>query len=140
GSPNSFAENFDAVVVPGLPAGWTSSATGGQSPWATSSATNNSAPNSIFAPDPGFAGESDLVSPVLNIPVSANQMSFQHSYGMEDAGGNVGYDGGVFEIKIGNGAFQDILNAGGSFASGGYNRIISSSYGNPLAGRQAWSG
>ncbi len=140
GSPNSFAENFDGVSAPALPAAWTTSATGGQTPWVTSYATNTTAPNSVFAPDPGFAGESVLVSPVINIPASANQMSFQHYYNMETGSGNVGYDGGVFEIKIGNGSFQDILDAGGSFASGGYTKIIASGYGNPLAGRQAWSG
>jgi PKD repeat protein len=140
GSPNSYAEGFDGVTVPSLPGGWSSSATGGQTPWVTSSVTNATAPNSAFAPDPGFAGESILVSPTINIPLTANQLSFQHYYNMETGTGNVGYDGGVFEIKIGNGSFQDILDAGGSFASGGYNKIIATGYGNPLAGRQAWSG
>jgi hypothetical protein len=102
--------------------------------------TNTSPSNSIFAPDPGFAGESILVSPIVTIPLSASQMTFQHYYNMETGTGNVGYDGGVLEINIGNGQFQDILDASGSFASGGYNKIIASGYGNPLAGRQAWSG
>jgi hypothetical protein len=52
----------------------------------------------------------------------------------------VGYDGGVLEIKIGSGAFTDILAAGGSFVTNGYNGTISALYGNPLGGRQAWSG
>jgi hypothetical protein len=46
----------------------------------------------------------------------------------------------VLEIKIGAGAFTDILAAGGSFAANGYTRTISSGFGNPLGGRQAWSG
>ena len=50
------------------------------------------------------------------------------------------YDGEVLEIKIGVGAFQDILAAGGSFVTNGYNATISTSYGSPIAGRQAWSG
>ncbi len=33
-----------------------------------------------------------------------------------------GYDGGVLEIKIGTNAFTDIIAAGGSFVSNGYNR------------------
>src|SRR5207249_5125769 len=36
--------------------------------------------------------------------------------------------------------FLDILAAGGSFFYGGYNGTISSCCGNPLAGRQAWTG
>jgi hypothetical protein len=70
----------------------------------------------------------------------STQLTFRQSYNTETGSGNTGYDGGVLEIKIGGGAFTDILSAGGSFASGGYNKIISSSFGNSLAGRQAWSG
>jgi hypothetical protein len=69
-------------------------------------------------------------------------MSFRHNYNLEAPGGSTttGYDGGVLEIRINNGSFMDILAAGGSFVSGGYNITISSSYSNSLAGRQAWSG
>ena len=53
----------------------------------------------------------------------------------------VGYDGGVLEIKIGNGAFTDIILAGGSFAMGGYNLVLDNSVpDNPLGARRAWSG
>ena len=52
----------------------------------------------------------------------------------------VAYDGGLLEIQIGSGPFMDILAAGGSFVTGGYTRTISSDFGNPLAGRRAWSG
>src|SRR5690606_25288331 len=41
---------------------------------------------------------------------------------------------------IGGGAFQDILAAGGTFGSGGYNATISGSFGSPIGGRQAWTG
>ncbi len=50
------------------------------------------------------------------------------------------YDGGVLEIAIGNGSFTDILSAGGSFASGGYNCTLSLKNGNALGGRKAWGG
>ena len=46
----------------------------------------------------------------------------------------------VLEISIGGGAFQDILAAGGTFASGGYNSTLSTGFQNPLPGRMAWSG
>ncbi len=59
---------------------------------------------------------------------------------MESGSGSTAYDGGVLEIKVGSGSFTDILDAGGSFATGGYGSTINNSYGNPLAGRQAWSG
>jgi hypothetical protein len=50
------------------------------------------------------------------------------------------FDGLVLEIKIGAGAFQDILAAGGTFASGGYNSTLPTTFMNPLPGRMAWTG
>jgi hypothetical protein len=141
GQSSPFAQNFDSVAAPALPAGWTTSAGGGQSAWATSTSASDSAPNSAFSPDPASVGTNELVTPVITLPPSAVQLSFRHSYGLEAPNsGTTAYDGGVLELKIANGAFTDILAAGGSFAGGGYTRTISSSYGNPLAGRQAWSG
>ncbi|MGA9828234.1 MAG: hypothetical protein WBQ57_07840, partial [Rhodanobacteraceae bacterium] len=49
-------------------------------------------------------------------------------------------DGAVLEISIDGGPFQDILAAGGSFESGGYNGTISTSFMSPIAGRMAWTG
>ena len=63
------------------------------------------------------------------------QLSTSHYYIAES-----NYDGCVLEISINGGSFADILSAGGSFASGGYNGTISTKYGNPLAGRAAWTG
>ena len=63
-------------------------------------------------------------------------MSFRNNFNLQD-----GFDGGVLEISFDDGlTFQDILAAGGTFASGGYNGTISTCCGNPLAGRQAWTG
>jgi len=46
----------------------------------------------------------------------------------------------VLEIKIGSGGFTDIVTAGATFVTGGYNFTLSSAFGNPLGGRRAWSG
>ncbi len=90
-------------------------------------------------PDPANVGDSYLVSPVIALPGGQARLTFRNNYNLEsDASGY--YDGGVLEIKIGAGAFTDILAAGGSFVSGGYNGTISLLYSNSLAGRQAWSG
>jgi hypothetical protein len=56
-----------------------------------------------------------------------------------------GFDGGVLEISsfyINNGAFTDITDpaVGGTFDTGGYNAIIATGTGSPIAGRHAWSG
>jgi hypothetical protein len=132
----AFTENFDGVSAPALPAGWTTAATGAESAWVTSATTPNSAPNDAFAPDPGAIGNAELVTPVIAIPAGgASQLSFKNNYNTEST-----FDGMVLEISINGGAYADILAAGGSFAAGGYNATISSSFGSPIAGRMAWSG
>jgi len=128
-----FTESFDTVAAPGLPAGWTSSGGGGQSAWVTVSSLSDSAPNAAFSPDAGTAGSNQLVSPVYLINSPAAQLTFRHRYELEPT-----FDGGVLEIKIGAGAFADLVTAGGSFVSGGYNSTLSS--GNALGARAAWSG
>ena len=62
-------------------------------------------------------------------------MRFRNSYNFETY-----FDGAVLEISIDGGARQDIVAAGGQFIAGGYNDTISYGYGNPLAGREAWTG
>ena len=130
----SFSENFDEVTAPALPTGWASSATGVESPWVTVTSSYDTAPNSVFAPDPGNIGESELDSPPITLPAVPMQLSFRHSYDTECT-----FDGGVLEIKIGGGAWTDILAAGGAFVTGGYDGPISTQYGNPLAGRNSWN-
>jgi hypothetical protein len=131
-------ENFDGVTAPNLPAGWTTTASGGQATWKTGSVTPDSLPNSAFSTEATNVGVNELTSPVFALPTGSSQLRFRNNYDLE-AGSTTAYDGGVLEIKIGAGAWTDILTAGGSFVSGGYNFTISGSYHNPLAGRQAWS-
>ncbi len=83
-------------------------------------------------------GVNELISPVINFSTNQYQLSFRHSYNLE-AGGTA-FDGGVLEIKIGSSNFTDIVAAGGVFIAGPYNGLVDTAYGNPLAGRMAWSG
>jgi hypothetical protein len=86
-----------------------------------------------FPPLPPATGANELVSATYALVPGASQLSFRHRYGFE-----TGFDGGVLEIKIGAGAFTDILTAGGSFVGGGYTSTLNS--GNALGARAAWSG
>ncbi|MGI8435531.1 MAG: hypothetical protein ACR2NX_01290 [Chthoniobacterales bacterium] len=128
-------QNFDGVVAPTLPAGWTSTATGAETPWVTSTTTPFSAPNDAFAPDPSAIGDTMLVSPAISIPGGGATLTFKNNYITEST-----YDGMVLEISVNGGAFADIITAGGSFVAGGYNATISTSFGSPIGGRMAWSG
>ncbi|HUJ09991.1 MAG TPA: PKD domain-containing protein [Verrucomicrobiae bacterium] len=139
---NVFAQNFDSVSAPSLPAGWTTSASGAQSSWVTSTTSADTAPNAAFSSDTNSVGINELDSPSIAINSSMAQLTFRQNYSLTVSSTNsaLGYDGGVLEISIGGGSYTDILAAGGSFVSGGYNATLSGDYSNPLAGRSAWSG
>ncbi|NOS70393.1 MAG: hypothetical protein HOP33_10735, partial [Verrucomicrobia bacterium] len=135
-----FSENFDALSTPSLPAGWSTSASGSQSAWVTQSAVADTAPNAAFSANASNVGVNELVTPAINLSPGQAVIAFRNNYNMEAGSGGVGYDGGVLEVKIGTNAYQDIIVAGGSFVSGGYNSLIDSGFGNALSNRQAWSG
>jgi hypothetical protein len=133
-----FTQNFDAVTAPAMPTGWTNVATGAESPWVTRTTTNDTAPNAAYVPDPPSPGTSSLETPAIVLPPGQSRLTFRNNYNLE-ADTNGYYDGGVLEIRIGAGSYTDILAAGGSFITGGYNGTISSGWGSSLSGRQAWS-
>lgn len=136
GAPTSIAaQNFDGVTAPALPSGWSTTSSNAQSPWVTSTAASDTAPNSAFATDASSVGLDELISPAMAVPAAPTPLSFRNFYNTES-----GFDGGVLEIKIGTGPFSDIISAGGTFVSGGYNGKLSTLFKNPLGGRSAWTG
>lgn len=130
-------EDFDGVGVPNLPAGWTTQTDQGTSNnWKTVNDQSSSSPNSAFAANLGSLSLSSLTSPEFQIASTSAKLKFDIRHVCES-----GYDGAVLEYTTDNGAtWKDILNGGGTFASGGYTHTLSTFFGNPLGGRQAWSG
>lgn len=148
--PVGLRENFDTVTPPALPPDWLATNVQGPPPlWVTSDSgvpipTADTLPNAAFIDDPAVASDKRLDSLAFPIPPSTSaQLTFRQNFSLEasDVDPNLGFDGGVLEISFdGGNTFQDILDAGGSFVEGGYNRTISTDRGSPIAGRQAWSG
>ena len=132
--PTCPTQNFDAVTTPAIPAGWTFVNVDGPGTWATVTTAADSAPNAAYTANLGATGERLLVSPAF-APGAGSTVSFRNRYNMES-----GWDGGVLEISINGGAYQDIVAAGGSFASGGYSGTLSATSNPALAGRTAWTG
>lgn len=128
-------ENFDAVSPPNLPAGWSSASGSGSNSWATTTTASFSTPNNAFGPNITTVSDTRLIGPTFTYTASNNLVFFLNNFSLESS-----FDGGVLEISIDGGAFQDILSAGGSFLIGGYTRILSTGFSNPLAARLAWSG
>ncbi|HEX8248194.1 MAG TPA: hypothetical protein VF599_08495, partial [Pyrinomonadaceae bacterium] len=131
----TFSENFDGVAAPALPAGWTTEQTEPFRAFATNTESAYTAPNAVFTPAIAAAGFAAIISPSVRISSNSPKLIFQHHYAVDD-----GRKGGVLEISINGGAFQDILAAGGSFTHGGYNGVLIGTTGNPLPNRQAWTG
>ena len=143
GAP-AFTQNFDAVVAPALPAGWTTATTGTAPLWVTDTVASDTAPNAAYSGGTATPGDNSLTTPTIAVPAAPGsgvnprvQLTFRNNYNTEG-----GFDGGVLEICIAAGCpatFTDIITAGGSFESGGYNGAIGATD-SVLTGRNAWNG
>jgi len=132
----TFTENFDGVTAPAFPAGWTATVVQSGQNFVNSTLNPDTAANSAFALNPlTVGGGTDLTSPSMPISSAAATVSFRNRFDTEG-----GWDGGVLEISINGGAFQDIITAGGRFIENGYNGALGAGANNPLANRNAWSG
>jgi len=135
----NLTENFDGVTAPALPAGWTTIGAGSNPAFVTATGSSESAPNMLSVPNPSSAGQTEIVSPSFTVHFTGGRITFRHSYNSE-----VNWDGGVVEISINGGAFVDIITAGGTFNTNGYNGVAKGT-GNPLpvppaTSRPAWTG
>lgn len=135
-------QSFDTVTAPSLPSGWTRTGSAGATNWVTTTSFRYTTNNSAMAFGSPKAGFADLFSPTFSVTTPSAVLTFRNSYVTELNRTNAtdGYDGGLLEISIGGGAFTDILAAGGSFVTGGYNATLDATTGNPFGGRQSWSG
>ena len=143
------AQNFDGVVVPALPSGWTADQginTAGAPLWVTSNSgvptpVADSLPNAAFSQDPANLCDNRIYTPII-MYAAGSRLTFRQNYDLEQSSATVAYDAGVLEISISGGAYTDIITAGGTFVSGGYNHTdISTGFSNPLLPtRPNWSG
>jgi len=140
----ALTQNFGGVTPPALPGSWLASVEGGAVPWITTNNAAETPPILAFAEGGTNAGIADLFSPVITIATSSARLMFANSYDLEvnPYAPSEAFDGGVLEIQVGANAFGDILAAGGSFATNGYNLTIAPTNAddNPLPNRPCWSG
>ena len=143
-------ESFDFQTPPALPPEWLATNAQGPPPvWGTSNSgvpvpPADTLPNAAFIDDPAVVSDKRLDSFQFSLfEGTSADLTFRQNFNLEASkvDPNLGFDGGVLEISFdGGNTFQDILEAGGFFVMGGYNRTISTDRGSPIAGRQAWSG
>jgi len=108
----------------------------------TSNVNSDSPANNANAVSATTVGTTELVTPSYPVSPGSLQLTFRNAFNLEDAGSasQTGFDGMVLEISINGSPFQDVVDAGGSFVTGGYNKVISTQFGSPISGRSAWSG
>ncbi|HEX8113679.1 MAG TPA: M36 family metallopeptidase, partial [Kofleriaceae bacterium] len=101
-------------------------------------ATEASGNQLYFGADAGFPSDTQFTSPPLT--VSTTQpfvLKFSHAFDLEASGGTL-FDGGVVEISLNGGATWNDVSAFG--VTPGYTGALFVGSGNPIGGRQAYSG
>jgi len=91
--------------------------------------------HSWFTADEGAVKDDRLQAGPFTLGSGTATLRFAHHYALES-----GWDGGVLEVSTDGSGWQDVVDAGGAFLTGGYASALYSYGGNPLAGRQAWTG
>lgn len=142
--PPAYAQDFDGVTPPALPAGWVASQgtnLTGAPLWVTSATAPQTPPNDAFSTAPANILDNRLDVPPVFVGTNDFALNFWHSYDLD-----AGFDGAVLEVSnasINGGAFTDVTDpaVGGHFGPGtGYNTTIGATSQSPIAGRMAWGG
>ena len=136
-TPTPTATPNNCTVTEGFESGTLGIFTADGTPaWAAVNTASNTGTFSAFAPDGATITDTRLqLTNAIAVPGAATSamLTFYHRVRTENT-----FDGAVLEISTDGGATW--TDAGANITSGGYNATISSSFSNPLAGRQAWSG
>ncbi|HEV2907187.1 MAG TPA: Ig-like domain-containing protein, partial [Actinomycetota bacterium] len=132
----TFLDDFEPQAEPGWTVDTAVNESPGSAPWTlVTDPAAHSVTQSFNSDAAGTEIKDDrLVSPAQR-PSATSRLSFWHRFNFQD-----GFDGGVLEVSANGGPWQDVLAAGGSFISGGYNGTIATGTESPIAGRSAWTG
>ena len=119
--------------------GWTHSAASGTDSWAIITTNPHSGTSHYRGLDPATVSDQRLVSPAVALPTGQNPvvLKFWHLPNLENSGTTACYDGGILEATTNAGTtWTQVPNA--NLLVGPYTGAVSASFGNPLAGLQAW--
>ncbi|MFK8011948.1 MAG: hypothetical protein AB8B80_07915, partial [Marinicellaceae bacterium] len=129
---NETLENYQDIDD-AINGGWSLITLAGDNDWRIEGDGNTNSTTSAFvSTDIDDVSDKSIVSKPFS-PSASSVMSFFHKFVLED-----GFDGGVLEISIDEGATWTDL--GGDITSGGYNDTLSGGFSQPLGSRPAWSG
>jgi hypothetical protein len=102
------SQNFDTVVPPAFPVGWSlnngclGSAGCTSNPWVTTATTPASAPNAAFSADIGSSSFPRLFGPILAVPAGATyvEVTFDAKWNLEQANAAICFDAGSWEYQL----------------------------------------
>jgi hypothetical protein len=112
-------ENFDGVVAPALPAGWsTTTFSGTANPWKTSTTYRVSLPNAAYCADITSSSGNRLQSPQIVIPAGTDlvDVTFKVTHNLESGVERKVYDGSLLRVEINDG-MTTTTKLAGAFAS-----------------------
>ncbi|MCL4837112.1 MAG: hypothetical protein KJ058_04005 [Thermoanaerobaculia bacterium] len=123
-------------------AGWTSNAAVGTNTWTISTAAPYAGSSHYRGTGTAALSDQRLVSPVIALPLGQDPvvLRFWHRPNLEANGATACYDGGVLEVSFDDGATWDPVAPSRMLVGPYRTGTISSSFSNPLAGRNAWCG
>ena len=119
-------------------ANWSHAALAGSDDWRVVSGDDHTtgSARSFVSTDVASVSDKYLSTPEIALGAGAT-LSFWHKYEFEETG-NDQYDGGVLEITTDGGTnWQDLETA---ITANGYTDDLNNGFGNPLGGRNAWTG
>jgi hypothetical protein len=119
-------------------AGWTTPAGTGTNSWAILTTNPYAGANHYRGAGTASVTDQRLVSPAVALPTGQNPvvLKFWHVPNLENNGASACYDGGILEASTDGTTWTQVPNS--DLQVGGYTGPISASFGNPLAGLQAW--
>ncbi|WP_154224664.1 fibronectin type III domain-containing protein [Marinicella rhabdoformis] len=133
---NNIDDNVDsyADIAAAIAAGWSTAAIAGSDDWSVVSGDDNTtgSASSFVSTDIGSVSDKYLATEEF-VPANDTSLSFYHKYEFES-----GFDGAVLEITVDGGANWSDLSS--QFTQGSYDQALSTSWGHPFGGRQAWTG
>jgi uncharacterized repeat protein (TIGR01451 family) len=121
--------------------GWTLGSGSTGNTWADNTVTVHSGAHSYHADDPGAVSDQRFVSPSIVLPSGQDPVTLQywHKRDIEQQDATDCYDGGILEISTNNGGTWTQLDAP-DLLTDPYDGIVNTTFGNPLAGLNAWCG
>ena len=119
--------------------GWTHAALAGTDSWARGSTAPHGGSQAWTANNVASVNDQGLVSPAIAVPsgLSNLTLTFWNKQSIESASTGC-FDGAILERSTDNGATWTQITTG--LLTDAYDGSVSSSYSNPLAGKQAWCG